>query len=129
MKGDTSMLTTTSFSELMHAKNDINELKDTKPSLFKQFIHIIHLTRQMQFKIQYMGNLIMDEDASKFRPTLKDEYVLTVYQKEIAQLKSNDQATDLKQLLSDYRAMGYATLSDLALGVNPEVLVGPAVVR
>lgn len=123
------MLTTTSFSELMQAKNDINELKDTKPTLFKQFVHIIHLTRQMQFKIQYMGNLIMEEDASKFQPTLKDKYILDVYQKEITNLRLNDATSDLKQLLSDHQTMGYATLSDLVLGVNPEVLVGPAVVR
>ena len=123
------MLTTTSFSELVHAKKEINALKVKKPTVFKQFVHIIHLTRQMQFKFQYMGSLIMDEDPSAFRPIIKDDYVLTVYQQEIAKLKSNSKATALKQLLADHQSMGYATLSDLVLGVSPEVLVGPAVVR
>jgi hypothetical protein len=123
------MLTTTSFSELMHAKSDIKALQDTKPSLFQQFVHVIHLTRQLQFKTQYMGSLIMDEETNTFRPTLKDDYVLTVYQKEIAQLKSNEAITDLKKLLFDHCSMGYATISDLVLGVNPEVLVGPAIAR
>lgn len=123
------MITTSSFSELMNAKSAIEELEATKPTLYKKFVHIIQLTRQMQFKFQYMGCLIMDEDPSKFRPRFQDDYVLTVYQNEVEKLKADNQVLDLKQLLAAYHLVGYATLCDLVMGKNPEVLVGPAIVR
>lgn len=113
----------------MNAKSAIEELKATKPTLYKRFVHIIHLTRQMQFKFQYMGCLIMDEDPSKFRPKFLDDYVLIVYQNEIEKLKADNQVLELKQLLAVYKMVGYAKLCELVMGKNPEVLVGPAIVR
>jgi len=123
------MIMTSSFNELMQAKHAIEELKTEKPVVYKKFAHIIHLTYQLQFKFQYMGSLIMDEDSTKHCPKVQDDYVLNVYQTEIKKLKADDEVLNLKQLLAEYRQIGYAKLSDLVMGKNPEVLVGPAVVR
>src|SRR5699024_12813746 len=73
------IIKTSSFSELMQAKNAIEELKMEKPDVYKKFAHIIHLTYQLQFKFQYMGSLIMDEDSTKHCPKVQDDYVLNVY--------------------------------------------------
>ena len=123
------MIMTSSFNELMQAKHAIEELKTEKPVVYKKFAHIIHLTYQLQFKFQYMGSLIMDEDSTKHCPKVQDDYVLNVYQTEIKKLKADDEVLNLKQLLAEYKQLGYAKLSDLVMGKNPEVLVGPAVVR
>ncbi|HLR61404.1 MAG TPA: hypothetical protein VK097_03085 [Lentibacillus sp.] len=123
------MITTSSFSELMQAKNAIEELKMEKPDVYKKFAHIIHLTYQLQFKFQYMGSLIMDEDSTKHCPKVQDDYVLNVYQTEIKKLKADSEVLNLKQLLAEYKQLGYAKLSDLVMGKNPEVLVGPAIER
>src|SRR5699024_4755720 len=104
-------------------------LKTEKPVVYKKYAHIIHLTYQLQFKYQYMGSLIMDEDSTKHCPKVQDDYVLHVYQTETIKLKADDEVVNLKQLMAEYKQLGYAKLSDLVMGKNPEILVGPAVVR
>ncbi|MGP7818835.1 hypothetical protein [Niallia sp. 01092] len=123
------MLVTSSFSELMNAKSEIDELKETMPIIYDNFLHVINLTRQLQFKFQYMGCLIMDEEPNEFLPNVQDDYVLALYQREIEKLKVESKFLDLKRLLADYEKIGYANLSALVMGKSPEVLVGPKVVR
>ena len=36
-----------------------------------------------------MGSLIMDEDTGKFNPKFQDDYVLSVYYREIEMLKTD----------------------------------------
>jgi hypothetical protein len=83
----------------------------------------------MQFGYQYMGTLIMDEDPSNSMPKSQDDYVLTVYQKEIEALKADRHFYDLKELLNQYKLVSYKNISRLVLGENPKVLVGPIVIR
>lgn len=72
------MLVTSSFSDLMKAKGEIEELKTSMPTVYNKFLHVIHLTRQMHFKFQYMGCLIVDEEPSEFLPNVQDDYVLSL---------------------------------------------------
>lgn len=123
------MLATSTFSDLVNAKSAIDELKSTKPALYKKFVNVIYLTRQLQFKFQYMGSLIMDEMPDNCRPMLQVDYVLEVYQQEVEELKKDDNVIDLKQMLASYKQIGYANISKLVLGKNPSVLVGPRVTR
>lgn len=123
------MLTTSSYDQLKNAQMAIGKLKDAKPSIYRKFINIIKLTRQLQFGYQYMGALIMDEDPGKFNSTSKDDYVLSVYYREIENLKTDKKFLDLQQLLKTYKQLSYANISKLALGEKPETLVGPTIVR
>jgi hypothetical protein len=123
------MLTTSSYNQLKNAQIAIEKLNVTKPSIYRKFINIIKLTRQLQFGYQYMGSLIMDEDPVKFNPTFQDDYVLSVYYREIENLKTDKKFLDLKQLLKTYKQLSYANISKLALGENPTALVGPTLVR
>jgi hypothetical protein len=123
------MLTTSSYNQLKNAQIAIEKLNVTKPSIYRKFINIIKLTRQLQFGYQYMGSLIMDEDPVKFNPMFQDDYVLSVYYREIENLKTDKKFLDLKQLLKTYKQLSYANISKLALGENPTALVGPTLVR
>jgi hypothetical protein len=123
------MLTTSSYNQLKNAQIAIEKLNVTKPSIYRKFINIIKLTRQLQFGYQYMGSLIMDEDQVKFNPMFQDDYVLSVYFREIENLKTDKKFLDLKQLLKTYKQLSYANISKLALGENPTALVGPTLVR
>ena len=123
------MLTTSSYNELKNAQIAIEELNAKKPSIFRKFINIIKLTRQLQFGYQYMGSLIMDEDPDKFNPMSQDDYILSVYYREIENLKTDKKFLDLKKLLKTYKQLSYANISKLALGENPVELVGPTLVR
>jgi hypothetical protein len=123
------MLTTSSYNQLKNAQIAIEKLNVTKPSIYRKFINIIKLTRQLQFGYQYMGSLIMDEDQVKFNTMFQDDYVLSVYFREIENLKTDKKFLDLKQLLKTYKQLSYANISKLALGENPTALVGPTLVR
>ncbi|GGB46459.1 hypothetical protein F3157_10785 [Virgibacillus dakarensis] len=123
------MLVTPSISDLLSAQQAIESFKRTKPMLYRRFMNVIHLTRQLQYGYQYMGCLIMNEDPSRFRPMSQDDYVLAVYQQEIEKLKEDRNAQDLKQLLDSYRQIGYPAICKLILGTNPKILVGPVVIR
>lgn len=123
------MLTTPSLFDLQRAKSDIESFKTESPSLFQKFMNSIVLTRQLQYGYQYMGCLVMDEDADGFCPTSQDDYVLFVYRKEVEKLKADSKVQELQKLLGTYKQISYANICKLALGINPRSLVGPAVVR
>lgn len=123
------MLVTTSYNQLLEAQTAIKNLNESNPTIFNKFLKVIKLTRQMQFGYQYMGTLIMDEDPSISMPKSQDDYVLSVYQKEIEALKADRNFYDLKKLLSNYKLVSYKNISKLVLGENPKMLVGPIVIR
>lgn len=123
------MLIASSINELQSAKGAIETLKSTEPALFQKFMNSIRLTHQLQFGFQYMGCLITEEDPSKFCPTSQDEYVLSVYQREIKELKADSKFHDLKQLLANYKQISYANICKLAMGIDPKSLVGPTFIR
>lgn len=123
------MIVTSSFNELKDTQMAIENLNATKPSIYRKFLNIIKLTRQFQYGYQYMGSLIMDEDSSKFHPMSQDDYVLSVYHREIEKLKTDNKFFDLKQFLKTYKQVSYANISKLALGESPKALVGPTVIR
>jgi len=123
------MLVASSYTELIKAQIAIENLNEAKPTLYEKFMNIINLTKQFQFGYQFMGSLIMDEDARKFQPKPLNEYVLSVYLREIEKLKSDNKFFELKQLLNTYKKISYSNLSRLALGENPKELVGPTLIR
>lgn len=123
------MLVTSGYDELKDAQTAIANLNATKPSIYRDFLNIINLTRQLQYGYQYMGALLMDEDPGEFLPKFQDDYVLSIYHQEIEKLKADKRFPELKKLLNSYKQISYANLSRLALGENPTELVGPTVIH
>lgn len=123
------MVITTSLSELRAANEEINQLRKAKPTFYEKLGELIQLTRQMQFKYQYMGCLLMDEDSDKFSPEVHSDYIIRLYRQEVEKLKAHSTFDDFKNLLSNYKQVGYCNLCQLINGENPKNLVGPKVVR
>jgi hypothetical protein len=123
-------MTIASINDLETTKLDIEQLKGTYPELYERFVHLIHLTRQLQFKFHYMGSLLLDKKSDKYSPNCKDEFVINLYKKEINALKEVLGFSVLKQLLSNNsQEIGYANICRLALGEAPRTLVGASIVQ
>ncbi|RFU60443.1 hypothetical protein [Peribacillus glennii] len=123
------MITLTSHNELKETKNAIENLKTSYPVLFEKLVDVVNLTRALQFKYQYMGCLIMDEDPNYYAPNFVQGSVLRLYKKEVQKLKEDLDSPVLKQTFHDFRDTGYANISLLILGMAPEALVGANIIQ
>ncbi|UOQ83614.1 hypothetical protein [Gracilibacillus salinarum] len=122
------MIVTSSFQDLHVVKTDLAKLQNNYPNQFTKFINAIKLTRQLQYGFQYMGCLIMGEDAYRFLPQAQISYVLSIYEREMEKLKKDAEFSEVRQLLSDHKQISYDNICKLALGNKPEFLVGPVLV-
>ena len=123
------MITLSSIGELTSAQEAFRDLHKTHPNLFEKFLDVIYLTRALQFKYQYMGCLLMDEDPGENTPGFVHSSVLRLYKREIQQLKNDENIRALRAILKEHKSNGYAKLCLLVLGQNPESLVGPTFVQ
>lgn len=123
------MITISSSEQLINAKRALDSCKIAHPLTFKNLIHIINLTRTLQFKYHYMGSLLLDEDSSQYFPSFVPESVLDLYQKEIQKFKDMPDSAEVLKLFADYQSIGYAKLSLLVLGKKPEALLGALVIK
>jgi hypothetical protein len=123
------MITQSNYTELKNAQIAIENLHATKPTIYKKFTNIVKLTRQLHCGYQYMGTVIMDENTSDFYPKSLDDYVMSVYHREIEKLKTDEKFSELKQVLNKYKQVTYVNISKLALGENPKELVGPILIH
>lgn len=123
------MLTLASMDELQVAKERINKLQITYPSLYENVLHVVHLTRALHFKYQFLGSLLMDEDSGNCSPHFVQGSVLRLYKKEVQSLKNNEDFESFKQLFNDFKGMGYANICLLVLGSLPETLTGATIIQ
>ncbi len=118
------MITLCSQNELKSAQSALNKLEQSYPELFEKLIHVIHLTRTMQLKYQYMGCLIMNEDPENAKPQFVIGSVIRLYKKEIHRLTSDKDIDEVRKVFTEYKHTGYSRLSQLTLGKTPESLIG-----
>lgn len=123
------MITLSSHDELKETKEALDTLKKSYPDLFEKLVDVVNLTRALQFKYQYMGCLIMDEDPSYYAPNFVQGSVLRLYKKEVQKLKEDLDCHVLKQTFNDFRETGYAKISQLILGTTPESLTGASIIQ
>ena len=123
------MLTLSSIDELKATNEDLKKLKKDYPSLYEKLLDIIKLTYSFQFKYHYMGCLLMDENPDKYSPNSVYGSVLRLYKKELQKVKEDQNFNVLKQFLAKFRNTGYAKISLLVLGMSPEPLTGPSMIR
>ncbi|MBS4174898.1 hypothetical protein [Bacillus sp. FJAT-49736] len=114
------MLTLTSIDELKEASNALIKLQTSYPSLFEKLVHIVGLTRALQFKYDYMGNLILDENPSRYSPQFVQSSVLRLYRKELQALKDDVDFPAVKHFFANFKDIGSAKLGLLILGKSPE---------
>lgn len=123
------MITISSSEQLINAKKALDSCKIEHPLTFKNLIHIINLTRTLQFKYHYMGSLLLGEDSSQYFPSFVPESVLDLYKQEIQRFKDMPDSAEVLKLFADYQSIGYAKLSLLVLGKKPEALLGALVIK
>jgi hypothetical protein len=127
-KGDI-MVTLSSVDELQMAEIELEKIKDSYPELFKKLLHVVGLTRAFQFRYQYMGSLIMDEDERAFTPEFVMPTVISLYQAEIRKLKEDPNIHILQRTFASYESIGYAKVSMLVLGQSPDSLIGASYIK
>ena len=123
------MIALSSVDELQTAELELENIKDVYPELFNKLLHVIGLTRACQFQYQYMGCLIMNENASEFAPEFIMPSVINLYKTEIQKLKADPNIHILQRAFSNYESIGYAKLSMLALGQSPESLIAGSYIK
>lgn len=118
------MIALASLDALNETHFACQQIKKHEPELFEELIHLISLTRQLQFRYRYMVHLLTGEDASLYTPKHARESVLELYHQEVSKLKTAKKGSILKQLFLSYKACGYDNICLLILGRSPEFLKG-----
>ncbi|WP_110926475.1 hypothetical protein [Bacillus massiliglaciei] len=123
------MIALSSMNELKETEERVVSLKDSYPELFKKLLHVVGLTRAFQFKYQYMGSLIMGDAANPHTPEFVMPSILSLYVREVEQLKCDPDITVLQQLFTECENIGYAKICMLVLGNTPESLLGTSYIK
>jgi hypothetical protein len=122
------MITLCSQNELREAQNAIKNLEQSYPELFEKLLDVINLTRAMQLTYQYMGCLIMNVDPGNSHPQFIYRSVIRLYKKEIQKLTEDKDIEVLRDTFNLFKNVGYARISQLALGKSPESLAGSSAI-
>jgi hypothetical protein len=123
------MITLSSLEEIKATNEALGNLKQDFPNLFNKLLHVVNLTRALQFKYQFMGSLIMDENTDDHTPSFVYGSVLRLYKKELQKLIDDIDSPILKDILADNKHIGYAKIFQLVLGKSPESLIGSSPIQ
>ncbi|MBO0999495.1 hypothetical protein IOC57_17315 [Bacillus sp. SD075] len=123
------MITLSSVDELQSTESALEKIKYSYPELFNKLVHIVALTRALQFKYQFMGTLIMDESHNEYTPEFVMPSVIGLYIEEVQKLKDDPNIQVLLQTFSQNKNIGYAKISMLVLGKSPESLLGASYIK
>ncbi|MFF2501208.1 hypothetical protein [Peribacillus sp. NPDC058075] len=123
------MITLSSVDELMATEAALEKIKYSYPELFDKLLHVVALTRALQFKYQFMGTLLMDENPNEYTPEFVMPSVIGLYIEEVQKLKDDPNIQALLQTLSQNKNIGYAKISMLVLGKSPESLLGASSIK
>jgi hypothetical protein len=128
-KKEIFMITLSSVDELQATEAALEKIKYSYPELFNKLLHVVALTRALQFKYQFMGTLIMDENPNEYTPEFVMPSVIELYIEEVQKLKDDPNIQVLLQTFSQSKNIGYAKISMLVLGKSPESLLGASCIK
>ncbi len=118
------MIALTSLEKLYEARHAGDQIKTQTPGLYEDLIHLVSLTRQLQFRYQYLGSLLTDENTEKSAPVHAKQSVISLYLQEVNDFRSSEYAEVIKKLFLNYKDCGYNNICLLLLGKSPEELKG-----
>jgi hypothetical protein len=128
-KKEIFMITLSNVDELQASEAALEKIKYSYPELFNKLLHVVALTRALQFKYQFMGTLIMDENPNEYTPEFVMPSVIELYIEEVQKLKDDPNIQVLLQTFSQSKNIGYAKISMLVLGKSPESLLGASCIK
>ncbi|MGJ7922270.1 hypothetical protein [Neobacillus sp. LXY-4] len=123
------MVTFCCINDLKEVSEALENLEKDYPNLYKQLVEMVYLTRALNFKMQFMGALIMDEDPGEYTPVSVHDSVLNLYKRELHALKDHGEFSAIKQIFTKFKHTSYTNICLLILGMNPESLVGASYSR
>ncbi|MGE7763148.1 hypothetical protein [Peribacillus sp. NPDC097895] len=123
------MITLSSVDDLQATEAAMEQIKYSYPELFNKLLHVVALTRAFQFKYQFMGTLIMDENPNEYTPEFVMPSVIHLYREEVQKLKDDPNIPVLLHAFSQNKNIGYAKISMLVLGKSPESLLGASHIK
>ncbi|SDL94092.1 hypothetical protein [Sediminibacillus halophilus] len=118
-----------SLTEIYQAKEDIEQLKQQKPELYEQLLHVVSLTRQLQIKYGYLGSLLMEENTPKYQPKFVRESVLSLYLEEVEKLKKRQDIELVRDIIERNHRVSESKICLLLLGAKPELLQGSMIMN
>jgi hypothetical protein len=128
-KKEIFMITLSNVDELQASEAALEKIKYSYPELFNKLLHVVALTRALQFKYQFMGTLIMDENHNEYTPEFVMPSIIELYIEEVQRLKDDPNIQVLLQTFSQSKNIGYAKISMLVLGKSPESLLGASCIK
>jgi hypothetical protein len=128
-KKEIFMITLSNVDELQASEAALEKIKYSYPELFNKLLHVVALTRALQFKYQFMGTLIMDENPNQYTPEFVMPSIIELYIEEVQKLKDDPNIQVLLQTFSQSKNIGYAKISMLVLGKSPESLLGASCIK
>lgn len=123
------MITLSNVDELQASEAALEKIKYSYPELFNKLLHVVALTRALQFKYQFMGTLIMDENPNEYTPEFVMPSIIELYIEEVQKLKDDPNIQLLLQTFSQSKNIGYAKISMLVLGKSTESLLGASCIK
>ncbi|MEP9407449.1 hypothetical protein ABKP09_14105 [Peribacillus frigoritolerans] len=123
------MITLSNVDELQASEAALEKIKYSYPELFNKLLHVVALTRALQFKYQFMGTLIMDENHNEYTPEFVMPSIIELYIEEVQKLKDDPNIQVLLQTFSQSKNIGYAKISMLVLSKSPESLLGASCIK
>ena len=123
------MITLSNVDELQASEAALEKIKYSYPELFNKLLHVVALTRALQFKYQFMGTLIMDENPNQYTTEFVMPSIIELYIEEVQKLKDDPNIQVLLQTFSQSKNIGYAKISMLVLGKSPESLLGASCIK
>ncbi|YCI77750.1 hypothetical protein M1D47_03655 [Bacillus sp. R1-10] len=123
------MITLSNVDELQASEAALEKIKYSYLELFNKLLHVVALTRALQFKYQFMGTLIMDENPNEYTPEFVMPSIIELYIEEVQKLKDDPNIQVLLQTFSQSKNIGYAKISMLVLGKSPESLLGASCIK
>lgn len=118
------MIALTSLEKLYNANRAGEQLKNQAPEAYASLLHLVNLTRQMQFRYQYLGCLFTGEDPEQYAPVHASESVSSLFLHEVNIVKQKNNSEVIKSLFLKYKDCGYDNICLLMLGNSPEYLKG-----
>ncbi len=121
------MKTISSSQDLRKAQADIEQFKRDYPKTAARLLHLVNLTRQLQFKYDYLCGLLLGHSAyaGRFVPQFVQRSIIDLYKSEIKKIYSDLPGLKaLIHLMNRHEEIGYENFCLLVRGKTPEDIKG-----
>ncbi|WP_323703475.1 hypothetical protein [Mammaliicoccus sp. Dog046] len=118
-----------STNEIYEVQNDIQLLEKNYPTFFEKLDHVVSLTRQLQIRYQYLGELITGMNKVESQPPFIKDSVLQIYTDEVKKITEDQHVNILKDIFKNHQDVKYAQIFLLILGAKPKLVFENTIIK